>query len=152
MRHFKKTGGFTLVELIITIAILATLSSVAVVGYTSYVKKANDAAAQTFLEDMKKRVMMANVQVGNVDTIEVYPMDGNLLFIKVKAACFSGDFTHNIKAVFPDAIDIAPNNSDYITAYSFSIPAPPGWEQSDYADVRKLVYDRLKNVWEIYPQ
>ena len=38
-----KTKGFTLVELLVVIAILAILSSVAVVGYTAFIKKAEDA-------------------------------------------------------------------------------------------------------------
>ena len=51
--------GFTLVELIIVIAILAILSSVAVVGYSSYVKKANAQADKTLVADIKNTLMLA---------------------------------------------------------------------------------------------
>ena len=51
--------GFTLVELIIVIAILAILSSVAVVGYSSYVKKANMQADKTLVEEIKNALMLA---------------------------------------------------------------------------------------------
>ena len=51
--------GFTLVELIIVIAILAILSSVAVVGYSSYIKKANIQADQTLFEEIKNAVVLA---------------------------------------------------------------------------------------------
>ena len=51
--------GFTLVELIIVIAILAILSSVAVVGYSSYVKKANMQADQTLAAEIKNALMLA---------------------------------------------------------------------------------------------
>ena len=44
--------GFTLVELIIVIAILAILSSVAVVGYSSYITKANKQADQTLIAEI----------------------------------------------------------------------------------------------------
>ena len=44
--------GFTLVELLVVIAILAILSSVAVVGYTAFVKKADDQAAATEVESI----------------------------------------------------------------------------------------------------
>ena len=44
--------GFTLVELIIVIAILAILSSVAVVGYSSYVKKANMQADKALVAEI----------------------------------------------------------------------------------------------------
>ena len=44
----KKTQkGFTLVELLVVIAILAILSTVAVVGYTSFINRAEKQAAET---------------------------------------------------------------------------------------------------------
>ena len=45
--------AFTLVELLVVIAILAILSSVAVVGYTSFIDKANDSNAETELHQIK---------------------------------------------------------------------------------------------------
>ena len=41
-----KTKGFTLVELLVVIAIIAILSTVAVVGYTSFVDKAKESNAK----------------------------------------------------------------------------------------------------------
>ena len=51
--------GFTLVELIIVIAILAILSSVAVVGYSSYVTKANKQADLTLMAEIEKALILA---------------------------------------------------------------------------------------------
>ena len=51
--------GFTLVELIIVIAILAILSSVAVVGYSSYVEKANKQADQTLVAEIMNALTLA---------------------------------------------------------------------------------------------
>ena len=45
----RQNGGFTLVELIITIAILAILAGVAVPVYAGYVKKSQEAADQVLL-------------------------------------------------------------------------------------------------------
>ena len=50
--------GFTLVELIIVIAILAILSSVAVVGYSSYVTKANKQADITLAGEVANALML----------------------------------------------------------------------------------------------
>ena len=44
MNMFKKTGGFTLVELIVVIAILAILAGVALPAYSGYINKAKEAA------------------------------------------------------------------------------------------------------------
>ena len=52
--------GFTLVELIIVIAILAILSSVAVVGYSSYVEKANIQADKTLIAEIQNAMLLAN--------------------------------------------------------------------------------------------
>ncbi len=51
--------GFTLVELIIVIAILAILSSVAVVGYSAYVKKANKQADLTLAAEIENALTLA---------------------------------------------------------------------------------------------
>lgn len=42
-------GGFTLVELMIVIAIISVITAIAVPGYQDYVRKANRSAAQQFM-------------------------------------------------------------------------------------------------------
>ena len=41
MRHGKRTKGFTLVELMVTVAVVAILASIAHPAYTSFAKQAN---------------------------------------------------------------------------------------------------------------
>ena len=53
---FKKTGGFTLVELIVVIAILAILAGVAVPAYSGYIKEADKAADYTALNAVQTAV------------------------------------------------------------------------------------------------
>lgn len=49
-----RTEGFTLVELIVVIAILAILGGIGVPAYSGYVKKANMATDQTLIRDVKQ--------------------------------------------------------------------------------------------------
>jgi type IV pilus assembly protein PilE len=45
----RKPGGFTLIELMITVAIVAILTAIALPSYQGYVRKANRSAAQSFM-------------------------------------------------------------------------------------------------------
>lgn len=51
MKRTRK--GFTLVELLVVIAILAILATVSVVGYTSFINRANDSVAQQELTQIR---------------------------------------------------------------------------------------------------
>ncbi len=70
----KKTKkGFTLVELLVVIAILAILATVSVVGYTSFIDKANQSVDQQTVTQMNKVLLAEGVvnKDGPVDGIEV---------------------------------------------------------------------------------
>lgn len=55
MRRFDKQGGFTLVELLITVAIVAILSAVAYPSYTQHIVKAKRSAAESFMVTVANR-------------------------------------------------------------------------------------------------
>jgi prepilin-type N-terminal cleavage/methylation domain-containing protein len=51
----KRCAGFTLIELMITVAVVAILATVAVPSYTQYVVRANRSAVQRFMLDVANR-------------------------------------------------------------------------------------------------
>ena len=71
MNTMKKNGGFTLVELIIVIAILAILSTGAIAGYSAYIQSANDTAVEAVLSDIQTSAVLANAAAGAIDSIDV---------------------------------------------------------------------------------
>ena len=63
-KHLKAAAGFTLVELIVVIAILGILAGVAVPVYSGYVKKANLAADQTLVDSINTAFASACIENG----------------------------------------------------------------------------------------
>ena len=94
MTMFKKNGGFTLVELIVVIAILAILAGVAIPVYSGYITKAKDAAAITELDAVATAVQAANATAGKVTKIEI---DSTGTKITITA---EGDLATGFKADF----------------------------------------------------
>ncbi len=70
-KMWKKSEGFTLVELIVVIAILGILAGVAVPAYSGYVNKANQTADLTTLDAVKTAAIAACAKDGAVTTLAV---------------------------------------------------------------------------------
>ena len=57
----KKTRGFTLIELMITVAVVAILASVAYPSYTQYLVRSNRSSAVSFVMDLASRQEQYNL-------------------------------------------------------------------------------------------
>lgn len=71
--------GFSLVELIVVIAIMAILVGVAVPVYTNYIKEAEDAVDQQYVESMESALNTAwiDAQAGLTDATNTEKLDAS---------------------------------------------------------------------------
>lgn len=85
----KSNGGFSLVELIVVIAIMAILAGIAVPTYVKYIAKANDAVLYNELGEVKTAAIATAAKKGaTVSAISVTP--GDSITVTVTAADSAG--------------------------------------------------------------
>lgn len=90
-RNWK--AGFTLVELIVVIAILAILAGIAIPVYSGYIEKANQAADETLLDAVNTAFSAACVENGEYDMKNLsFTPTASLLNGKVTMSKFDKEF------------------------------------------------------------
>lgn len=101
----KANGGFTLVELIVVIAILAILGGVAVPAYSGYIEKADRAADAQLLADVNKAFAAACM----VEGLDNYNASGATASIgndkKIDTITFPNFDTNKFNATFDSFFD-----------------------------------------------
>lgn len=91
-KMIKKTEGFTLVELIVVIAILGILAAVAVPAYSGYLTKAKEAGDIVELDAIKTAVQAYSAEYGAPTAIEVTTdSDGKVTAITVDGVNYDRD-------------------------------------------------------------
>ena len=61
----KNTSGFTIVELLIVIVVIAILAAISIVAYTGIQNRANDTAVQSDIANYAKKVMLVHAENGS---------------------------------------------------------------------------------------
>lgn len=134
MNTMKKNGGFTLVELIIVIAILAILSTGAIAGYSAYIQSANNKATLSALSEISTSAVLANADTDGIDSIVVVTNGTN---IKITV---TGNLGGNFESNFETALTGTETGtktegpSGAADTYEISIKAPSAWDKSEYAE------------------
>jgi len=100
MGRFREREGFTLVELIVVIAILAILAGAYIPVYNGYIRKAEHAAISVELDAIAVAAQAANATQGGIDSITV-----NEDSIIVSAARYAENFDADFVLYYSNAED-----------------------------------------------
>ena len=119
MKKFGSKSGFTLIELIVVIAILGILAGIAVPAYSGYIKKANEAADYTQLDAIKTAAVFAytDKHVNDTDFKDV-----TKIVVKAKTDSAAADIDVYYGATPTEATDVTVDSmKDYydLTGFKF---------------------------------
>jgi len=123
---FKKSPGFTIVELLIVIVVVAILATIAIVAYNGIQARARDSERQTEMQTIEKALSLYFIDNGS------YPTCSNTTYVPTSApgGC---NFTVIAPSLVPKYLNIMPidpsnsGNDKYMYAYGFKKTGATGY-------------------------
>jgi prepilin-type N-terminal cleavage/methylation domain-containing protein len=72
--RYKHQAGFTIIELLIVIVVIAILAGITIVAYNGIQSQAKDSSIQSTIEQLKKAIEMYNIENGSYPVTSVTPL------------------------------------------------------------------------------
>ena len=116
----KNNKGFSLVELIVVIAIMAILAAVAIPTFAGFITKANVAADIGFMNDLEYAIELAHAQEPDATIAEIKVAiddDGKIESISYK-------MSNDTQATVVEADDAATDDVAAVADWNYSFKAP----------------------------
>lgn len=114
----RQTRGFTLIELMIVVAIIGVLAAIAYPSYTGYVQKANRADMMSEMQQIASKIEANKITYRRYDRVPL-------------SSILSGTVAANGSVNFPTAgsalyiVTVTPNNTTTLTSKDWLIRAVP---------------------------
>jgi len=104
---WAKQTGFTIVELLIVVIVIAILAAITIVSYNGITKQANDSAVQSDLTSVSKQFMMYRTEKGDLPkgSTQLATLDIRLSKGAYDRGMYNGTDWYNVVYCWPNTAD-----------------------------------------------